>query len=452
MGNTTRWISTRLAIAVGLYAVLYTTVNVGLTRAIESEKAWLKREGLPASPDELMAPPFSPDVRPEDDARWPFEAAVAMWRGLPEEEQGRCREIRFEKGVFRELTSEGYVPMSRERSLELKDWMDRQEVVLPFLKEAASRPASSRSIDYRDGPSALAVNAGYAHRLAAFAGAAAGMCALEKDPRAFDRWEAILGASQGISGDRGCLVNLLVQIAVERDAVRILREILEVCRADASVLERVSEALVRLPDWPEAHARAMAGEEAGLGIMIWESWLTGTASSVNRGGSPAGLLRVWLAADYLAYLRLFRRIHERRHDPTWEILGDGPLIEEAFERDVPRYAVLTRSLMPALDRVRQQAAASEATRLVARYGVQLARYRLATGSYPETLAALAPDLRAELPDPVDPCTGKPLVYRREGEGFVVYSLGQNQKDDGGVAAGETGSSADSDDIAFRLSK
>jgi uncharacterized protein YfaT (DUF1175 family) len=38
--------------------------------------------------------------------------------------------------------------------------------------------------------------------------------------------------------------------------------------------------------------------------------------------------------------------------------------------------------------------------------------------------------------PVDPFTGKQLVYRREGEGFVVYSLGSNLKDDGGRSTWE----------------
>ncbi len=45
------------------------------------------------------------------------------------------------------------------------------------------------------------------------------------------------------------------------------------------------------------------------------------------------------------------------------------------------------------------------------------------------LDALVPGILTEVP--IDPFTGKPLVYRREGEGFIVYSLGSNQKDDGG---------------------
>jgi hypothetical protein len=57
-----------------------------------------------------------------------------------------------------------------------------------------------------------------------------------------------------------------------------------------------------------------------------------------------------------------------------------------------------------------------------------------TGQYPESLEALVPGLLNEVP--VDPFTGRPLIYRRDGDGFVVYSLGSNMKDDGGRSTWE----------------
>lgn len=56
-------------------------------------------------------------------------------------------------------------------------------------------------------------------------------------------------------------------------------------------------------------------------------------------------------------------------------------------------------------------------------------YRAQRGSFPATLE----DLAAVLPDPPrDPFTGTPYRYRREGEGFVIYSVGRNGVDDGGA--------------------
>ncbi len=56
-------------------------------------------------------------------------------------------------------------------------------------------------------------------------------------------------------------------------------------------------------------------------------------------------------------------------------------------------------------------------------------YRAEHGEYPDSLS----DLEAAGWDtPLDPFTGDPLRYRREGDGFVVWGLGPNLKDDNRV--------------------
>ena len=56
---------------------------------------------------------------------------------------------------------------------------------------------------------------------------------------------------------------------------------------------------------------------------------------------------------------------------------------------------------------------------------------MALGQYPETLAALVPRFIEKLPH--DIIGGKPLKYRRSDDGhFVLYSIGWNETDDGGV--------------------
>jgi hypothetical protein len=60
----------------------------------------------------------------------------------------------------------------------------------------------------------------------------------------------------------------------------------------------------------------------------------------------------------------------------------------------------------------------------------LERYRLAQGQYPESLEDLSPRFLQKLPH--DLITGAPLKYRRLGDGqFILYSVGWNEKDDGG---------------------
>jgi hypothetical protein len=77
-------------------------------------------------------------------------------------------------------------------------------------------------------------------------------------------------------------------------------------------------------------------------------------------------------------------------------------------------------------------AAGQASVDLARTAIALERYRLAHGEFPESLDALAPQFIAQVPH--DVIGGGPLKYRRTADGqFVLYSIGWNETDDGGVA-------------------
>ncbi len=78
----------------------------------------------------------------------------------------------------------------------------------------------------------------------------------------------------------------------------------------------------------------------------------------------------------------------------------------------------------------------EATRTV----IALLQYKQDRGRYPETLTDLVPEYLKELPrDPYGPDT---MIYRRNGEDFLLYSRGVNFEDNGGkhLAAWGTGRS------------
>jgi hypothetical protein len=88
-------------------------------------------------------------------------------------------------------------------------------------------------------------------------------------------------------------------------------------------------------------------------------------------------------------------------------------------------------LLPFLDGVPIKAAAAQTATDQAAVACALERYRLANGQFPENLQALVPQFIAHLPN--DVITGEPFKYRRAGDGrFVLYSVGWNEKDDGGV--------------------
>jgi hypothetical protein len=65
------------------------------------------------------------------------------------------------------------------------------------------------------------------------------------------------------------------------------------------------------------------------------------------------------------------------------------------------------------------------------------RYKLAHGGLPESLGQLVPEFLVGLPH--DIINGQPLKYNRTKEGhYAIYSVGWNEKDDGGVAGFKRG--------------
>ncbi|HEY1717009.1 MAG TPA: hypothetical protein VGH42_01795 [Verrucomicrobiae bacterium] len=93
--------------------------------------------------------------------------------------------------------------------------------------------------------------------------------------------------------------------------------------------------------------------------------------------------------------------------------------------------VLETLLMPSLGGAAEKFAYAQSITDLARVAIALERYRLAHGEFPESLDAIA----AQFPNgiPHDIIGGQPLHYRRTDDGqFVLYSVGWDERDDGGI--------------------
>jgi len=126
--------------------------------------------------------------------------------------------------------------------------------------------------------------------------------------------------------------------------------------------------------------------------------------------------------DHAAYLQLMRKYAQFFEQPFSADRRDN--LEKEWLA-VPKRYLLTRSLTPAIGRIKEIHCRMVANVRITRTGLALLRYRETHGSLPETLDALG------LGDVSDPFTGKPLLYHSDGKGFIVYSVGEDLKDNGG---------------------
>jgi hypothetical protein len=80
-----------------------------------------------------------------------------------------------------------------------------------------------------------------------------------------------------------------------------------------------------------------------------------------------------------------------------------------------------------------------------RIAIALERFRLARGAYPETLAELVPEFIEAVP--AETYSRQPMIYRpQDGGTFLLYGVGENRQDDGGVIDPKLSERRQRDDI------
>lgn len=129
-------------------------------------------------------------------------------------------------------------------------------------------------------------------------------------------------------------------------------------------------------------------------------------------------------ADYYDLLK--RRAKSGLRDPASRSFNEEKYINDV----VPKWDVLTKTLLPALAKAQDISERTKANAALAYGAVALRRYAVEhEGKQPEKLAdAVSTEKQALL---TDPFSGSPLIHRRTTDGWTLYSIGLNQKDDGG---------------------
>lgn len=250
---------------------------------------------------------------------------------------------------------------------------------------------------------------------------------------AIDRLEVGLRLAPVMSLE-GTMMAFLISLA----GTNILSQPLaDICRGREIADEDLARLMAVLEPgpWRDRLASAWRGERTAFvegGAFLLEGDL-GDLGSLWEGPRWWQKFAIWLARP------LVKR-DLRRSLPNYDFLEAQAKVPYYQCRDAlrardedlkakPWHAIASRLMIGSAEAAFMKTAKAEAIALASRTGLACRLYKSRTGHYPQTLDELVPELLTEVP--IDPFTGKPLVYRREGEGFIVYSLGSNEKDDGG---------------------
>jgi hypothetical protein len=367
---------------------------------------------------------------------------------ISSEEQYRVLGSRSAGGPddWRAGTPRYLLPPSREFRDEHQDVLDGLEVLRGKTEGFLALPPTDNVMEvvfpsfasYRQGTKLLALDT----RLDLIDG---------KPEAAAGNIELLLNLSETMDA-HPTLIGFLVQIAMRAVAVNSVEQVVGVTEVDEETLAmwqaRFSEMLGE-----EGLYWAMLGERAFL-VEVFDGIAEGEISfseistgSGTDGGFGVGLLpNAVVRRSQLLGAQMHTRIIQVTNDPP-KLLAESRLIEQEIE-ELGAFHLPLKILMPSLRRAFEMSVRAQALLKCAIAGVAAERYRLATGSLPDSLEALVPTYLEEVP--IDPFTGNPMRFKQTEEGIVVYSVGVDGTDEGGLLYAKKNRGPH--DVGFRVFK
>ncbi|MHC4334350.1 MAG: hypothetical protein ACYSUP_13300 [Planctomycetota bacterium] len=248
---------------------------------------------------------------------------------------------------------------------------------------------------------------------------------------AIDSITSVFSLARSLSNEP-TVISHLVCIACRSLAVQSLEHSLNRVQLTDDQLAGLGRILVEAQDL-SAVARAWAGERC-QGIEFFNDPVTQPDSlRVDLSLPPSPLVFLYQAAglsdkDTLIYLDYVEACIKANQLPLHQRRKAVEAAEDELG-SVSKIHVLLHKFVPAISRVTELDLTAIAHLRTAQVAVAVERYRLATGALPDTLAGLVPAyLDAVRADPFD---GKDLRYKKLEAGFVVYSIGEDETDNGG---------------------
>jgi hypothetical protein len=420
-------------------AIWFATGRAELNKAL----AELRSAGIPTDMEEMIPP----GVSGVDNAAVAYKSA---WKQLQESPSGLWDKVR----ALPDVPTGEWTP--RVRAI-LGDYVEGNQAAVELTEKAARFEKCRFPLDY-----SLGINMELPH-LPHIIALARLMYLHAVDCLTRGNFEGAVDACFTVRAiGRHCASDpTLISKAVDFACFAISSEGLELTLAYGHPSE---DQLVRLlqrinDDPPDTDLTRAFGAESCLWRTTYRDLCAGRATIPGESGgakkAPIWLrlgFRVAADRDLAVCVRVMKTYADLARQPYFEakplLDAKSPQLENLSSLAYPLAKVgLGHIMAPIYTEALADASNVKARHRLHKLVVALMIYEKRHARFPEGLDALSPDIIAKVP--VDPFSGKPYVYRREGGGLVVYSLDRDMKDDGG-ASRQAGS--EKGDIVFRYAR
>ncbi|MEQ1821421.1 MAG: hypothetical protein ABL949_02825 [Fimbriimonadaceae bacterium] len=408
-------------------------------RAIAVEVTKLRALGIATSPDEMPKP--GPDDR---NAALIYQEAIRLRRALN----------------LKKPTETSFGKPDLDYPTKLALYIKEFQPVLDLVKQAAALPDCSFRRDWSQGMNVLFPEFS---ELKEFVKAAMDKSNAEADRGNFTESFAWLRVGRQIAAHvrEPTLISHLVSVAGESIVDRALQTQMRSHYAKPQFLEfarKFCEESIPLPSPRGSFSgevllvRTSLADIASGKTAIKE--LSGMVTGQSDGEMPSfdkltiQALRVPSVRKEVERKLLARyrtMVEQMPTDPTqFEGLETATLdIDNEIRRDQSTSGKLASFFTPIFSSAGVTTASIVAKRRITRQGLEIFAYKVKTGFWPKSIDASKPWA-------IDPFTKKPFIYKLMPDGFGLYSIGSNRRDDQGAPQYEypKGRPGPVDDIAF----
>ena len=406
-----------LAVMVAILLLFIGIVNWRASRTIHAEMEALRAAGEPLNWDELRRTDRNGHVQPEGaqvlshKATRLYTQALAKIRELKNAPDSK---IIAQKDLSpKELTELGHALKKRREILNLLH-QAAQIKGLVILNDFPIDPAKEMPgfADMRDAGRLLLAEARYASHSG-------------DGDQAADACIALCGLAHSVPGE--IMIGKLVNLAITSITCTTITQTQETTPASSGKMKELIAALALLQD-DTPLVRMLCGERV-FGSYIFQSNKSG-------GAGVSSLPKFVGRPNFSAYLALFRNGIAASRKPMPEARKEIEALVLPYAQKIgPRYTftIFARMLAPTFTSATEQAARSQAQVRVTLTSLMLRQYVLDRNSLPASLDVLVPAYLEKIP--LDPFTGKPLLYKRADTGCLIYSTGADRADNGGTEFG-----------------
>ncbi|MFC1636581.1 hypothetical protein ACFL5Z_17250 [Planctomycetota bacterium] len=411
---------TRLAVIIVALGLIYAIAVAVSSAKLRRAYANLERAGRPMNRADVI-PAKIPDA---ENAAPMYESAILLLNAQPAPEEDLLEYL----GDLSKKFMEEDLPSDKQDELKQLVMQESVTLALSIVEQGTQRDSCRFDHDYDAGFYMLLPHLSDMRQLTRLLAAKGCLEARAGSlENAWDRVPTQLKLAEAML-DEPVIVSQLVYIRNFELACRTIRKLCEIAPPTEQQSKDIAS-LLKSFDSVRPLVRAIDSERLLFAEWVFDlpkSELLKEPDILDWPNDILGVFKTYFKptflADHAAYLRMMLEFAQRFELPYSH--GQIQALEKMAETDVERYP-LTRNLIPAMYRLKQIHCEMLAELRIVRTGLALLQYQHTKDSFPASLDAL------QLSDVTDPFSEDPLFYQSDADGFILYSVGPDQKDNGG---------------------